>query len=342
MDTFPFETRHRSHQLETFEDQTLVTRKFLATQVPKFCDWRQIYPFVADDLSSIEFRAPGVLAEYANFREVEPKELRDLLQNAKPPKDVSVFTDYCEKVKPPAGKEVLAFFLHGQIKKNLAKHVQESLTEDTAEQQRLTKAIKEYVPEAYNPQEVGLFVASLELHAPVIIEELAEEKETPKEEEDVGEEEGLVLLATPKKKEWQEQEHWENPILKAFKIEAGLATHFSSAKAAKQILVENCSTEPVGRHLMGKFQSTVPDADFVEEHYPPFALVDTLENEAIEAIVKHSSAQRVYHALLEKPKDNREWVKTMIRVASGVPVETHRKYSLEGLKLEEEVLNKMV
>jgi len=180
------------------------------------------------------------------------------------------------------------------------------------------------------------------LQAPVIIEDL-EEPEEKVECEASEEDEGLVVLMTPEKKEWDETEHWENPILKAFKIEAGLATQFSSAKATKQILTKNCTAgESIGRHLMGKFQQVIPDADFQEEHYPPFALVDALEDDKVEAIVKHSSAQQVYHALLHKPQDNREWIKTMIRVASGVPVETHRKYTLDGYKLHKDVYNNML
>lgn len=346
MQTFPFETRHRNHQLETFEDQELVTRKFLATQVPKFCDWKQIYPFIADDLSSIEFRAPGVLQQFAEYREVEPKELRELLANAQKPDNVSVFTDYCQKVQPPKDKEVLAFFLHGQIKKNLAQHVQESLSSDTAEQQRLIKAIRNYEPEeplkADMIAEVGAFVASLALQAPVIMEEVEEEQENVACEE-CDEDERLVVLMTPDKKEWNETEHWENPILKAFKVDAGLATQFSSAKVAKQILLKNCTADaPIGRQLMGKFQQIVPDADFHDAQYPPFALVDALDNDKVEAIVRHPSAQEVYHALLYKPQDNREWIKAMIRVASGVPAETHRKYTLDGYKLHEEVYNNML
>jgi hypothetical protein len=345
MKTFPYETRHRSHQLETFDDMDLVTRKFLATQIPKFLDWRQVYPFVSNDLTSVEFRAPGKLAQYANFKEIDPQELQALLSNAQKPKDVAVFEDYCQKVQPPLGKEVLAFFLHGQSAKNLAHHVETLLApNDKDEQRRLIKAIKEYVPaealRADMTEQVGLYVADMRLQAPVIVAQEDEEQEGEQSSvEDVDGEDSLVLLATPKKKAWQEEEHWENPVLKAFKAEAGLSTKFSSAKAAKQIVLKNCSNGmPVGRHLMGKFQTKVPCADYVEAHYPPFSLVDSLEDEAVEAIVKHPTAQHVYHALMHKPSDNREWIKSMIKAASNVPLETHKRYCIQGLPLADEIV----
>ena len=345
MNTFPFETRHRDHQMVTFEDTNHIALKFLTTQLPKFMDWERVYPFIANDLEAIKFRAPGILADFANFREVSPEELQSLLESAKETK-IPIINDYCEKVKPPKGKEVLAFFIHGQCKKNLASHV-EALTDDVKERQRLIKAIREYVPpeplREGMTSNVGLFLSNLKVNAPIIIqEEEAEEDEEEEEEEDnVGDD--LVILSTPDAKEWKEEEHWENPILAAFKADAGLSTQFSCSKAAKQILVKNCgsSSSVNDRSIMGKFQSEIPAADFHEEHYPPFHLVDSLPSETVEEIIKHPSAQRAYHSLLHKPKDNREWIKAMIRVASNVPMETHRRFDLTGTKLDADIIEKI-
>ncbi len=140
MDDFIKGTRHRSHQLEDIE------RKFLCTQLPTFLDYRQVYSFISDDLASIEFRAPGVLRDFANVRCTEPETLQKLVGNATIPKDEipPLIAAYIDHVNPPKGKEVLSFFLHGQRHRNLSDHVS-LLTNDVNERKRIHNAIQSFV-----------------------------------------------------------------------------------------------------------------------------------------------------------------------------------------------------
>ncbi len=318
MDTFIKDTKHREHQLE---DLDLVSKKFLCTQLPTFVDYKEIYPFISDDLGSINFRSSNILDDYANVRHAQPELLSTLLGSAVAPANVPVFDDYVSKINPPQNKEVLFFFLQGAKKKNLSEHIDYNV-QDANERKRLFSAIQKYqVPPTENMKSIietiGNFMMDLKVGTPVLGEEENDNPNIPSEEED-EEVNQPVSLPTSEPTQFSETDHWENPVLKAFKIDAGLSTRFSSENSIKQILIASCAPHmcegPGFSSLLGKFQTNLPEINYEEhtlEHFP-INYVDTMSSDIINEIVQTDEAQNLYHGLLVKPKDSRELVKTLI------------------------------
>ena len=319
MDQFIKDTKHRPHQLEGIE------QKFLCTQVPTFIDFRHIYPFVSTDLSAVEFKAPNVLYDYAAVKHIEPETLRNLLIGATLPSAglhaglPPLIKDFVEEVKPPKGYEILAFFLQAQKRKNLSDHI-DALVTDTDERQRLFNAIQNYqVPKDMDMKDIvpsiGNFIASLNLVKHEIEEEpIRRHVPPPPEEEEEEEEERDISLPVPDPSPFCEQDHWENPILKQFKIDAGLSTRFSSEKTIKQVLVGTCAPHMADQVELGKFQSSIPAMDSASHDIEnfPVSYIDSLPNSTISEIVATPEARELYNGLINKPKTSRELVKTLI------------------------------
>lgn len=332
MDSFPRETRHRLHQLETTKDVDLVAKKFLCTQLPKFVDFRGVYPFISDDLEAIDFRAPGVLNDYAYFRHVDPKEFHQLLllggeENLKRAKQVPVFVDFCERVQPPKGKELVAFFIHGQLKKNLIDHVSELFDNDD-EKRRLLKALRDYtVPETLQmgnelTETLGMLLADLILSTDNVLVEQGNNEQQEEEEESVEEEEEETMassLPTSESKSWNEEEHWENPVLKAFKVEAGLSTQFPSKNAYKQMAISSLAAPGYSppRFILGKFQSGNSLPPVEDRHVVASVLVEHAPTETIERIAHHSNVQSYYYRNKASHDENRGLVKAYLVEHAG-------------------------
>jgi hypothetical protein len=341
METFARDTRHRDHH-----DLDQIARKFICTQVPTFLDFTEVYQFVSDDLNSVNFRAPNVLQNYATLKHMPPQLLSELLSDVKYPKNVAVLNDYVDKVKPPAGKEVLSFFMHGQRKKNLHEHV-DALVEDPDERKRLYTAIQRYeVPKHLDRNEmtkaIGNFICEMPIGATAREEEQKEEKE--REEEEVPEEDVDLKLSDTPPKTLVEEEHWENPVLKAFKIDAGLSTRFSAEKTMKQILVASCApgfTRVEG--ILGKFQASIPTIDTQSHTIDTFPVhhLDHLSVEAIRSIVSTQQARELYAGLLVKPATALELAKTLILIhhpTLGKFVQVSKHY-VKPAALDDNVMN---
>ena len=58
---FAIDTKHRPHQIQTVDDIDQLRRKLIATQLPTFS---LVYPFISDDLASINFRAPNSMERF--------------------------------------------------------------------------------------------------------------------------------------------------------------------------------------------------------------------------------------------------------------------------------------
>lgn len=316
MDTFPGDTRHRLHRLETDEDVAHVSRKFICTQLPKFVDWKRVYHFLDDDLEAIAFRAPGVMDDYADFRHIDPTEfgIIDSKQNLIRAKQVPVFEHYCEEIQPPAGKELGAFFAHGQIKKNLMDHVTHL---DFPDPVAAAKRIREYqVPKALGGRELvetlGFLIRDLQVATDgVFVDQQTDEAVAPIQEEveeDNSEEiqSGVEHVAEPEP--WVEEDHWTNPVLEAFKLEAGLSTQFSSENTLKQVLVSSCARPGylLPAKYLGKFQSTtLPSTDHLPE-----PLIDCAPTEVIRSICNHPALKR--HFWETRLSEGRQLVKSYL------------------------------
>ena len=349
MDDFIRETKHRPYQLDDIE------RKFLCTQLPTFLDYRQVIPFVSDDLASIEFRAPGILHDYAAVKCIEPDTLQQLVGNSPLPSAEAtppLLAAYIEHVKPPKGKEVLSFFLHGQRRRNLSDHVN-ALTSDEAERKRIYSAIQSFqVPPHMSMKDIvpsiGNMVQTLEITKRGEAPEPIARKTAPAAVIDEDEEdEKDIALHIPEAKPFSEQEHWENPVLKQFKIDAGLSTRFSSEKTIKQVLVGTCAPHLVDLLDLGKFQTAVPVGESLDLHTIetfPLSYIDHLSNAKIAEICATPEAQSLYRGLLVKPKDGREWVKTLLlqyHPSIGRYVQTFKNYKKEP-QLSAEIVKKIL
>ena len=308
MEAFTKETRHRD-----YDDAELTVRKFICTQVPTFLDYRHVFPFVSDDLNSIEFRAPNVLHNYATLKHLPPQVLSELLGCVACPKNVPVLSDFVDKVKPPEGKEVLTFFLHGQRKKNLHEHI-DALTSDEAERKRLYTEIQRYaIPDHLDRKEmtkaIGSFIRDMPIGLPgqeAAVEMI--EKKTKDKDYDVEEE--VRLSKTDPKPPVNDEDHWENPVLKAFKVEAGLSTRFSAEKTMKQMIAGMSPTYVPSADILGKFQAEIPKTTLDV----PIEYVDHMSNEAVDKVVSTQQAKDLYVGLIVKPLTARDLVKAVILV----------------------------
>ena len=318
MDAFIQDTKHKPHQLETDEDVIHVARKFLATQIPKFVKVTQVYPRVSDDMTSIEFRAPGVLEATANQRVIDPIELESLVSH---PDNLSLakecipnFAEYVQWVRPPVGKEVVSYFWHGQKGKDLQSHANDC-----------TNRVNSYTLDGkYKPADIALglgeFIRSMTIGNPQkrTVEPIEHHSQKHKEQEaDEYDEEYRrdVDLPIGPGSALNETDHWENPVLKAFKINADLSTRFSAEKTVKQYWIASCAPHAVDRatHLRGKHQEHIPvDCEQCNFEHFPLSNVDHLPEQTIRAIVSTPEAQNLYHALLVKPKDGRELTKSLL------------------------------
>lgn len=347
MDQFAKDTRTRSHQLEDIE------RKFLCLQLPTFLDYRQVYPFISDDLASIEFRAPGILHEYATVRCIDPKTLQDLVNCSTLPQELPpLLASYINHVNPPKGKELHAFFLHGQKRRNLSDHI-DLLTNDESERKRIHQAIQTYqVPPHLNMKDIvpsiGTMLRELTIEKQPEAPEPVAEKVAPigKKEEEV-EEDDDISLSIPPATPFVEQDHWTNPILEQFKINAGLSTRFSSEKTIKQVLVGACAPHLIDLLELGKYQTNVPVEETIGMHTIetfPLSYIDHVSDAVISEICAMPEAQSLYKGLLVKPKDSREWVKTLIvqyHPSLGKFVQTAKNYKRAPL-LNADVVKKIL
>jgi hypothetical protein len=348
MDTltdFAKTTRHRERHLE---NANLVARKLLATQCPKFVDWTRVYHHVSDDLNSINFRAPQVLQNYADTRVIDPEYLQDrMLGSLAAPEQCAVFNHFVETVKPPKGKELATFFVHSHIDKDLAYHLEYMVPNDKTEQQRLHRALKEYqldphVTPEEAAKEIGQMIGDMswdEDMAPVATSFAA--LEAPDDEkaplpEPVDDRQELPISDAEQWSAEKEQELANNPVLKAFKIDAGLTQRFPAQKTIHQVM-HSCLGEPIDERLhLGKTQTSIPPVDMERQHWDQLvgSYVAHLPAPYVASMVASERAQEFYGALpIEaRPTDGRQWARLFL-------TSKHPKFGSE-LKLSKRYMKK--
>ena len=316
MDEFISATKHRDHQIETEDDIKHVAKKFLATQIPKFVPWQDVYPFVSDDMDSIEHRAPHVLANYAEFKHTNPAFLASLLEGVRVPTQSKIFQHYTNSIHPPPGKELIAFFAHGQLQKDLQGHV-EHITEDISEQKRLVRAIREYTPLPINREDaavdIGNFLDELDLNIGQLDEHTERHSPSPTmpQQREMAEEEPVLVHVDAKP--WEEEASWRNDILNTFKVNHGLPAHFSSQKVAKQILLSGRNNKHSLTPIMGKFQSKI-DATNVCKDELVAMVAEHLPDDNVKKICETQQAKTFYKSLKidQRPTTNRDLLRLML------------------------------
>lgn len=312
MEAFAKNTKHKSIEMETDADMEHIAKKFLVTQSPKFVNWKLVFPFVADDLSSINFRAPNVLENYANFKYVTPSFLDTLLVpvSEKFVNQNETLRHYVNTIQPPKGKELYAFFAHSQINKSLVDHVEYMVPDNPEEQNRLLKAIRNYkspLKDHDNITNVGNLIQSIQTNltnAEKTIIEPVEQLEKKREEEQEPIEEKSYVPHKPAAS-WNEEDSWRNSILRTFKTQNKLPTHYSSQKAIRMILFGDKSQ-------MGKYQTDI-NLQAVPDKYEFLWYIDHVADDVILKITNSPEAMAFYRKLLDKPENSRELVKLMIK-----------------------------
>lgn len=311
---FASDTRHKQH-LEP--DTTLLIKKFLATQAPIVDDFTKVYPFVADDMSRIEFRAPNQLQRYNTGILLEKGLLDNILQSATvnvDDKESTIFKDFCNVVNPKKGLELLSFFLHGQRNKNLASLVPSN---------ELFGAIRDYKPpielsENAIASEIGLLISGLQFDNPDWeYQEIdcdytkEDEKEKGFEDEEMDDDfipeiEDPVAFTKEHEKALR-----NNPVMIAFKKDNKISHQYPSVKVAKQIILSN--VYPLGSHLtpiMGRNQSI----DTFKKHPITddiLSIVDHIDSETIKRILQTPQA-RLYIQACNVSNPSRQTVKDLL------------------------------
>jgi hypothetical protein len=263
--------------------------KMLATQIPEV---RQVYPYIANDWNSIEFRAPGVLESY----KMPPKELERLLGNCT--SDSPLLKHFAEQVEAPKGKELVTFFarkypenalhLDGPVYHNLKKHT-----------------------ERYDPEELAQLIQSIQW----VGSDGTKESEEPEEEEEEEEEKEPVksmVTAVPQLpirecKEWVDSEHRLHPAIVKHRMEADLPGRFPSDKIAKQIVFQHMGQDVLP--YMGKQQIHLP-ATPVDESIVKVVVDHLIPKEDIESMISTPEAKKLYCSL--RPSDGRDLAIAMI------------------------------
>ena len=300
--SFGLDIGERLHLIESQEEADDVTRKFLCTQLP---NWRLHYPFVASDLSSIDYRRPGVMDNYAQFKDISPELLERLVSH--PDNAALVPAGFLEQVNPPAGKEMYAFFVMGQRHKANYKDHLERLGADAA----MRKRIEKY--DAAN-EAIGKMVAQMRVGSTNFVCECLDPPEVQTSDTTNNRESFLTdadtydasveVIDEPIDRP-SERELWENPVLKAFKADAQLSTSYSNHNAINQYLASRfaphiCAQLPKARHQteipLGK-----PDDGWER-------LLDALEPGKLREVTQTRQAQQYYRNVKDKPTTNRQWV----------------------------------
>lgn len=327
MDHFAKAIRQRPHLLETAEDVNALKRKLLASQTRNLA---VVYPYVGSDLKAIQHRAPDALERY----EPEPAFLQELLSEAtvdwKSAGDQSSFHAFQNQIKPPAGKELFAYFCKGRYD---CDQILDSAT---------LKAIRLYKPD--HPEtdiQIGKLIASMSWPDR---EEILEVIEEPVEIEEAHEEldrshvNRRIELPIDEPKQWNEAEERERAVYKDYKAAAGIGGLFSTQKVATQILLGALAPErQQERILRGKKQVRYPETA-VESHM--YDIVDTWPSETIARMVATEQAQDFYWACAEKPAEGRSLVKMLLQQPTeGI----HKRYTKKwGKIVGDNLVNEML
>jgi hypothetical protein len=301
---FAADTKHKLH-LESESDTVLLAKKFLATQAP-IVPYNMVYPYVSNDATRIEFRAPKQLQRYAEGIHLKPGLLSALLEsNVYVPGVYAIVDDYCAAVRPPAGKELVTFFLHGQREKNLHELIASELGGTELDPMLYTR-IRAYKPdeamiEPEIAREIGFLICGLkfpqiefrEVRVPVPV---TPPPPPPSEGEGVEQQEpdSDSKLPTGDAVEYtdaHERELRNNPVMQTFKRESKLSNQYPSIKAAKQIMLSIADKSMDQSHLQPLFGKKQTNAPYV-------TIAAELDWNAVKSIVNHFDA-----ASIEKIRD---------------------------------------
>lgn len=295
--------RERPRYLETKADIDELRRKLLVSQLRNV---DAVYPWVADDLKTIEFRAPGVMRAFR----ASPAYLQQVYEQAQANHDnQSVLDDFVERVHPPKGQELFTYL------SSLAKNT-DSIThifngvEDVEERKRLIKAVQDYSTDHPDQlRQVGELMRSLEWPERDDMVELNDPIQQEEEEEPVESKQPTIAkpirtleISDPIDEDLEEK--WKNSEnLKKYKLHNQIGGLFPTKKVVVQRIL-NKHNAPVSPTLLGKHQDGVEDHDYDSTYHE---VCSVLPSDAIQKVITDSGdLQDFYLASVERPSDCRE------------------------------------
>jgi hypothetical protein len=303
MQSFAQDTRHR---IRDPSDESAIALKFLCTQLPH---WQLVYPHIADDLESVNYRAPNMLDNYAKYKHVSP-EILSQLTNVSTTISSPLIDHFAETVGfPVTDKKTYGFFLLGQKHKNLDKHIEYLLPGDDhfTERKRLFKAIQDFELPS-EPSVVEQMVDILtQIPKGEMIQDVKEE-EIVKKTPDFVELDRKINLPDPSSS--PAADSLENhPLVTEFKQLAGLASHFPTKKVVNQILGSMVGADV--SKFMGKFQTEVPSLSVKKDWKD---LLQIYPAEKLQELIETPEMEEFYYHLKEdkKPKDKLECVQAFL------------------------------
>lgn len=312
--------KERPRYLETKADIDDLRKKLLVSQLR---DFETVYPFVGDDMKTIEFRSPGTLKAYR----ASPHYLQEVCQEAQIDyRNQSVLDDFTEVVKPPKDQELFAYLAYLAKNTDICAHLFNSV-EDVEERKRLIKQFQNY--ESNHPEQLkqlGDLMQSLSwperddvVDMDVDYEKVSEElKETQTVSPDVNVTKPLLLdCSEPLEFDEKEQVWRESQNMKQFKICNGIGGLYSTRKTAVQRVLNQYNVQHPA--TMGKRQDQVQDNEFLPEFYQVCAF---LPKDSIHAMVATPEMQEFYLACLERPTDGRQLVQEFLNRST----KTRRNY----------------
>ena len=321
--------RQRPQLLKTSEDVDLLKRKLIVSQLGSRMP--HVFPYVSCDLKAIQHRAPGALEHY----EADPAFLDELCSEAhvdwKAAEDQSSYHAFQEDIKPPAGKELFAYFCGGRYD---CGDILDAAT---------LKKIRLYTHE--HPEanlHIGKLIAAMSWpEKDDVVDETIEEPivEDVQPEEDRSHLDRRIALDVSAPTEWNEAEQREHETIKSYKAEAGIGGRFDSRKVTTQILLGQLApSKQQHKALKSKNQFRWPSA-LVDAHM--YDIVDTYPVETIQRMVATDQAQDLYWAMATKPTDGR----TLIKAVLNTPDEgVHKRYGKKwgNQELSSELVDEMI
>lgn len=308
--------RERPRYLETKQDIDDLRKKLMVSQLR---DMAAVYPFVGDDMKTIDFRSPGTLKAYR----ANPEYLQQVCQEAQFDRsNQSVLDDFVEVVQPPKGQELFSYLAHMAKNTDICTHLFNTV-EDVEERKRLTKALQEY--SSNHPEQLkqlGELMHSLAW--PERDDVVDMEVDYQKVAQELREVAPIVATSiktlecsdaadhTEQEQQWRDADH-----MKQFKIQNGIGGLFSTRKTAVQrVLNQHNVQDPL---VMGKHQDSVQDDAFDPSLYQVCAYLPV---ESVQDAVATPELQEFYLACLDRPTDGRQLVQQFLERSA----KTRRQY----------------
>lgn len=311
---FAQDTRHRDRHLQQDKQIHALIRKLLVTQVGHMASWKQVYPFVANDMEAIEFRAPGSLELYSQRDHHLPIEFFQALFKDTTNVENSLLDEFQSKTQCPIEDRLVLYFMGPHAKAETLEKLYKG-DEFLRKRRELAKSIESFqseLVETGNENELiiqlGTLINDIELPTEIYIVAIEENSKNKNNSvaKDVttpsGEKEEPLKVVNFKTEQPKDHEEWQkdvNPILREYRKQQQVGAFFPVHHLARQCLILAAAphaTHQLQEHL-GKRQYVeklaLPRqmAPNTNEWQTVLGFVDTLPTETVQKLVHTNQVQ---------------------------------------------------